>query len=204
MQSDFTIIREKALTASISLLFILFIIMLPRYDDVAKAWFVILILTAFGYLVFNFKEIKSTTGAERAFLGVVIANFLWIAFTYYINGEPGQGSSFLWGHHFYLLFVIPLFFLFRKVTVSDRVIILILFSSILFSLTDIVIALSQNIDHRLQGMNPNAFGPIQLCLSGILLFHFIEKPGQGPRWLALAGFTLGIAPWFSANREVRG
>ncbi|MCP4979202.1 MAG: hypothetical protein GY935_01750 [Gammaproteobacteria bacterium] len=202
MQSEFTNVREKALTASISLLFILFIIMLPRYNDVARAWFVILILAAFGYLVFNFKEIKSTTGAERAFLGAVIANFLWIAFTYYINGEPGRGSTFLWGRHFYLLFVIPLFFLFRKVTVSGRVVILTLFSSILFSLTDIVIDLGQNIDHRLQGMNPNAFGPIQLCLSGILFFYFIEKPGQGLRWLALAGFTLGIATVvFSKSRS---
>ncbi|MCP4875574.1 MAG: O-antigen ligase family protein [Gammaproteobacteria bacterium] len=202
MQSDFTNIREKALTASISLLFILFIIMLPRYNDVAKVWFVILILTAFGYLVFNLREIKSTTGAERAFLGAVIANFLWIAFTYYINGEPGRGSSFLWGRHFYLLFAIPLFFLFRKVTVSDRVIILALFSSILFSLTDIVIDLSQNIDYRLQGMNPNSFGPIQLCLSGILFFYFIKNPGHWLRWLTLVGFLLGIATVvFSKSRN---
>ncbi len=202
MLSKFSIKIDKALTPLVTILFVLFVLMLPRYDDIAKVWFLILILTSCGYLVFNLREFKATSMIERAFFAAIIANFLWIAFTFYFNGEPGRGSSFLWGRHFYLLFAVPLFFLFRKININNRVIILTLFLSVAFSLVDILIDIGQGVDYRLQGMNPNAFGPIQLCLSGILLFYFFSKPGNWLRWLALAGFFIGVATViFSKSRN---
>lgn len=167
--------------------------MLPRYTDTAKVWFVLLILSGFFFLVFNIRQVRDSCPLERLFFLVVILNFLWITFCFYFNGEPGQGSAFLWGRHFYMLFMIPLFFLFRKIEISDRSILLTLFVSVAVSLIDILIDLSQGTNHRIQGMNPNAFGPIQLCLSGILLFYFVEKPGKLLRRIALAGVLIGLA-----------
>ncbi len=193
MNLDVHVVREKALTILVTSFFVLFVVMLPRYTDTAKTWFMLLCLTALGYFVLNFKLVRDTSFLERILFAAIIFNFLWIAFSFYANGEPASGASFVWGRHFYFLFLIPLFFMFRKVEIPDRIIILAFLASVFVSLIDILIDLFQGVDHRLQGMNPNAFGPIQLCLSGILLFYFIEKPGTLLRWLALAGFILGIA-----------
>ncbi|MCP4391925.1 MAG: O-antigen ligase family protein [Gammaproteobacteria bacterium] len=193
MQLDFPITKEKALPLAGTILFVLFVVMLPRYTDTAKTWFVLLILLALVYLLFNFKQLQQTSLVERLFFGAVVVNFLWIAFSYYANGEPGRGASFLWGRHFYFLFVIPLFFLFRKIEISDRIVLISLFISITISLGDILIDIAQGINYQIQGMNQNAFGPIQLCLSGMLLFYFIEKPEKSLRWVSLAGSILGLA-----------
>lgn len=193
MNLDVHVIREKALTVLVTSFFVLFVVMLPRYTDTAKTWFVLLCLTALGYLVLNFKLVRDTSFLERLLFAAIIFNFLWIAFSFYANGEPGRGASFVWGRHFYFLFLIPLFFVFRKVEIPDRIIILAFLASVLVSHIDILIDFFKGVDHRAQGMNPNAFGPIQLCLSGILLFYFIEKPETLLRWLAAAGFILGIA-----------
>lgn len=193
MQLNFAFFQDKALPIFVMSLFVLFVVMLPRYTEISKTWYVLLILTALFYLILNLKELKDTTLLERTFFAVVIVNFLWIAFTFYVNGEPGRGASFVWGRHFYLLFFIPLFFMFRRIEIPDKLVVLALFVSILVSLTDILIDIAQGIDHRLQGTNPNAFGPIQLCMSGILLFYFIKRPESLIRWLALSGFIFGIA-----------
>ena len=193
MNLDVHVIREKALTVLVTSFFVLFVVMLPRYTDTAKTWFVLLCLTALGYLVLNFRLVRDTSFLERMLFAAIIFNFLWIVLSFYVNGEPGRGASFVWGRHFYFLFLIPLFFMFRKVEIPDRIIMLALFASVFVSLIDILIDIFQGIDHRWQGMNMNSFGPIQLCLSGILLFYFIEKRGTLLRWLALAGFILGIA-----------
>ncbi len=202
MQLDLSIIKNKAIPFVGTTLFVLFVVMLPRYTDTAKAWFVLLILLALVYLLFNLRQLRQTSSAERLFFSVVIVNFLWIALCYYANGEPGRGASFLWSRHFYFLFLVPLYFLFRKIEISDRIILLSLFASIALSLGDILLALAQGIDHRRQGMNPNGFGPIQLFLSGILLFYFLEKPEKSLRWLALAGALMGLSTVvFSMSRN---
>lgn len=202
MQLNFAFFHDKALPFFVTSLFGLFVVMLPRYTDNAKTWFVLLILTALGYLLLNLKQLKDTTLPERIFFAAVIVNFLWIAFTYYVNGEPGRGASFVWGRHFYLLFLIPLFFMFRKVEIPDKIIMPILLASVSISLIDILIDIIQGIDHRRQGMNPNAFGPIQLCLSGILFFFFLNKQERFPRWLTMIGFALGLATVvFSKSRN---
>ncbi|NNE62674.1 MAG: O-antigen ligase family protein [Gammaproteobacteria bacterium] len=193
MNLDVHVIRGKALTVLVTSFFVLFVVMLPRYTDIAKTWFMLLCLTALGYLALNSKLLRNTSFLERVLFVAIIFNFLWISFSFYANGEPGSGASFVWGRHFYFLFLIPLFFLFKKVELPDRTIMLALIASIFVSFVDILIDLFQGIDHRLQGMNPNAFGPIQLCLSALLLFYFIEKPGTRLRWLSLAGSILGIA-----------
>lgn len=173
-------------------LFALFVIMLPRYTDTAKIWFALLILGATVYLAFNWRQLRQTSKLERIFFAVLIGNFTWIAFCYYVNGEPGRGSSFLWGRHFYLLFLIPLFFMFRSLKISDKTLVLVIVSSMLVSFVDIGIDLLQGVDHREQGMNPNALGPIQLNFSGILFFYFLKLPQSALRWIALGGAIIGV------------
>ncbi len=145
--------RNQLLNVTVTTLFALFVIMLPRYTDTAKTWFALLILGALIGLAFNFRRLGQTSAGERAFFTVLILNFVWIAFCYYANGEPGRGASFLWGRHFYLLFLIPVFFLFRRFEISDRMLVSILFCSVVVSFTDISVDLLQGVDHRLQGMN---------------------------------------------------
>ena len=175
-----------------TVLFALFVVMLPRYTDTAKTWFALLILAATIFLAFNWRQLRETSRLERLFFAVLIANFAWIAFTFYYNGEPGRGASFVWGRHFYMLFMLPLFFLMRSVSISDKTLVIVVFSSILLSFSDVVIDLIQGIDHREQGMNPNAFGPIQVCLSGIMFFYFLKLPRGTLKWLALAGVIIGL------------
>jgi len=185
--------KTAILRIALTFLFGLYIITLPRYIEIAKYGFVLLILVAFVYLAFNSRQTRQTSGAERAFFAVVILEFLWIAFTYYFNGEPGQGDSFLWSRHFYMLFLIPMFFLFRRLEISDQVIIALLTCSVAISFLDITIDIARGVNSSIKGINRNGLGPIQLCLSGILLFYFVGRPGQPWRWLALAGFCLGVA-----------
>jgi O-antigen ligase len=185
--------RNQLLNFSITALFALFVIMLPRYTDTAKIWFVLLILGALIIFAFNFRRLRQTSVVERSFFAVLILNFAWIAFCYYTNGEPGRGASFLWGRHFYLLFLIPLFYLFRRFEISDKMMVSILFCSAVVSLYDISVDLLQGIDHRLQGMNPNGFGPIQLCITGILFFYFIKLPRSALKWIALVGAAIGMS-----------
>jgi O-antigen ligase len=192
MHPRFFLSREQIPGILVTALFALFVIMLPRYTDMAKTWFALLILGATIYLLFNWRQIWQTSKLERFFFVVLIGNFTWIAFCYYVNGEPGRGSSFLWGRHFYLLFLIPMFFLFREIKVSDRAIVVTLFCSVLLSFLDISLDLMQGIDHRVQGMNPNKFGPIQLSLSGMLFFYAIKLPRSPLNLVAMAGCIIGV------------
>ena len=51
-------------------------------------------------------------------------------------------------------------------------------------------------------MNPNKFGPIQLCLTAMLFFYFIELPDRPLRWIALGRSLLGlITVLFSLSRN---
>lgn len=194
-------IRQKLLPLAGAALFALFIVTLPRYTDTAKIWFVLLILLALFYLVYDFRQLRRTSPAERLLIAAVIANFTWIALCFYANGEPGRGDAFLWGRHFYFLFVIPLFFLFRRIDIPDRVIVYAIVTSALLSFGDILVDLAMNVNHRLQGMNPNAFGPIQLCFSGLLLCFFIHNSDQKLRWLALGGAVIAsVNVIFSMSR----
>jgi len=192
MQVDFANIREKTPTALIALFFMVFIILLPRYTDNAKAWFMLLILSAFFYLLFNIKQVRQTDTIERIFLVAILLNFAWLAFSHYLNGASDRGHAFLWSRHFYFVFVVPLFFLFRKLEIPDKVILLGILCSVVLSFGDIAIDLVRGVNHRAQGMNPNAFGPIQLCLTGILFFFYLRTSDQRLRWLSLLGFVLAF------------
>jgi len=193
MQAGFALSKQQIPGIVVTALFALFVVMLPRYTDTAKTWFALLILGAAIYLVCNWRQLRQTSQLERVFFAVLFINFTWIAFCYYANGEPGRGSSFLWGRHFYMLFLMPLFFMFRSISISDRTIVLVIFCSVLVSFADIGLDLWQGVDHREQGMNPNKFGPVQLCLSGMLFFYFLKMRSGPLRLLAFAGFLLGLS-----------
>ena len=109
MQLEAAKIGEKLPQIAVTVLFSVFIVLLPRYTDTAKIWYVLLILTGFFYLVFNPSQVRRSSTIERIFIGVVILNFLWIAFCYYVNGAPERGQSLLWGRQFYFTFLVFLF-----------------------------------------------------------------------------------------------
>ena len=201
MQLELAMMREKLPHITMTVLFALFIVLLPRYTDTAKLWYLILMLAGFFYLLLNLQEIRHTSTVERVFLGAVLLNFLWIAFCYYINDAPERGESLLWGRHFYFVFLIPLFFLFRKIDMSDRYILLCLAGSVAISLLDILVDLAQGIDHRVQGMNPNSFGPIQQCMFWTLLFYFLREKERWLRMCAALGFTLAIVAILSSGSK---
>ena len=120
MQLENRSIHEKLPSILLASIFAVFVLTLPRFTDMSKAWFVALIMFGFFYFVFNFKQLAQTTHKERLFFAAVILNFLWMAFSFYLNGEPGRGASFLWSRHFYFIFLVALFFLFRKVNISNN------------------------------------------------------------------------------------
>lgn len=185
--------RPQLLQTFVTALFALLILSLPRYTETAKIWYFLLILCALAFTLIRPGELKSTSRTERIFFCALLGNFAWIAFCYYANGEPGRGASFLWGRHFYLLFIIPLYLLFRSSPVADRILLPVLLGSVSISLIDILVDLAQGVDHRLQGMNPNAFGPIQLCLSGMLLLYALHSDERWSKYLAAIGAALGFA-----------
>ncbi len=185
-------VATKVFSAWITVLFVLFAVMLPRYTDTAKTWYVLLILSAFVFLLVSPGQLRQTSRPERLFLLAICLNFAWIVVSFYVNDQPGRGDGFVWGRHFYFVFLVPVFFLFRRIELSDRLLIATLTASVMFSLGDMLIDIAQGINPRIQGMNQNAFGPIQLCLSGILLLYFWYGREPGWRYLSLAGFFAGI------------
>lgn len=192
MQLPVSVSRDRFLHLVTVSLFLVFILLLPRFTDQAKNWFYLLCIVAIVFLALHAKEITRLERPLRLLFLLLLANFIWMLASFYINGQPGRGTSFLWNRHVHLLMLIPLYFLFRRVRVSDSIIVVGLFLSLLVSVGDMALDLARGIDHRLQGMNPNAFGPIQLALGGILFFHFLFKPASWEKWLALIGVMLAL------------
>ena len=54
-------LTRKALTGTVTSLFALFVVMLPRYTDTAKTWYFFLILVALVYLALNIKQVINTS-----------------------------------------------------------------------------------------------------------------------------------------------
>lgn len=191
MNTDRQAMQQRVFLIFSIFLFIGFTITLPRFTDTAKYFFGLLALTGLTYFIFNLSEIKILPTEKKLFFILLLINFAWIAISFYWNYEPGRSDSFLWGRHFFFLFLIPLYFLFKKINIPDHILLFSVFFSVLVSFVDICIDLGQGVDHRFQGMNPNSFGPIQLCLTGFLLFCFFFKSKKWEKYFAAAGFLLG-------------
>jgi O-antigen ligase len=192
MQINSILSKDRAPLVLLTIVFATFIVMLPRYTDSAKTVFALLILTASCYSLMQLKRLGSCDRAERFFFIAVIANFLWMAFSYYFNDQPGRGDSFLWGRHFYFMFLIPMFFMFRKIRIPTQVLVLCLLVSVLVSFADIIIGILRGINYRLPGMNMNKFGPIQLCLCGLLACFLPCMDRTWKKALVIAGITAGL------------
>ena len=186
-------LASRYLVVLVTVLFAVFVVMFPRYTDASKTPFALLCLFALIYLLLNPRQLLSTANLVRAWFAVIILEFTWIAISYYANGAPERGHGFVWDRHFYMLFLIPMFLLFRRVQISDRVLIILLTVSSALALGDIAVDLVRGLDHRAQGMNPNKLGPIQLCISGILLFYALKMPASTLRKLAFTGFLIAFA-----------
>ena len=105
--SGFSISRNQLAGAIVTSMFALYVILLPRFTYSAKVMYVLLILTAFGYLAFNIRQIRQTSRLERAFFVVMVANFSWIVVTFYLSGKPSASDSFIWSRHVYMYYRYP-------------------------------------------------------------------------------------------------
>ena len=170
---------------------VLFLIFLPRYPFISMDFFYLLCLTGLVTLVPNLRDFKQIQFQEKAFLLIIVSNFLWIWFCFYINGEPEGGSGMLRNRQAHILFLIPLYFLFRRYPIRMDIFMLALFTSSVVATGDIMLDLYTGVDHRFQGMNPNAFGPIQLSVAGMLFLSFWFLSGK-LKMLSLLGFSLSI------------
>lgn len=183
--------RHRLLGLFTTAMLVLFLIFLPRYIDISMDFFYLLCLTGFVALVPNLRDFRQIQFQDKAFLLIIVLNFLWIWFCYYINGEPEGGSGMLRNRQAHVLFLIPLYFLFRRYPIRMDILLLALFTSSVVTTGDIMLDLYAGVDHRFKGMNPNAFGPIQLCVAGMLFLSFWFLSGK-LKMLSLLGFSLSI------------
>ena len=193
MQFSTLLTREQAPAVLLALLFGTFILLLPRFTDAAKTPFALLILVASIHALARFRQLGKCDGAERLFLAAVVVNFLWMAFSFYYNGSPGRGDTYLWGRHFYFLFLVPMFFMFRRIPLHSGMLVACIAASLLVSLADIAIDYLRGISYRDGGMNMNKFGPIQLCLVGILACYLPCLDARWKKFLAGSAIIAGLA-----------
>lgn len=187
-----TDLRDKLLYLATATLFGGFVVLLPQYTDLAKDFYYLLALIALAYFGLNLQQLATLDRPLQLLFAVIALNFAWIAFTFYVNGQPGRGASFLWNRHFHLLMLVPLFFLFRRVRLRDDLILFALLASVVVTLGDIAVDLYRGEKFLHKGMNPNAFGPILLAIGAILLFHGLAQPQRWLKFLSLTGCVLAI------------
>jgi O-antigen ligase len=184
--------REEVLRTVTVAALVLFVLFMPRYRDLAKYWFYLYGLIGLFYFSTHIRAWQDTKVSERFLFGVLVLNFAWLLFCFYVNDQPGRGASIIWNRHFHLLLLIPLYFLFKRVDIGHRVVLTALLASVFFSFADILVDIVQGAEYRFKGMNPNKFGPIQLCIGGILFYYFARVRGKAEKILALAGCAIAI------------
>lgn len=180
-------LKQNWLVYLTSCLVAIFIITLPGYTDLAKKAFYLLALLSLGYLVFNFNELKQLDNVIKLFFIVIVGHFLWTVTTFYMNGSPGRGSTFIWGRQVYMVFIVPLYILFRNVNIPQRLV----WSSIAASIVLSLFIGYQDIqlpDGRAQGgMHPILFGSILLCMAMYMIVYAMKCKSN---WLRLTSVAL--------------
>lgn len=168
-------VKDNGLLVLTASLVAMFIITLPGYTDMSKKVFYLLALLSLWSLIINFQQLKLLNTQLKILFVCVFLSFVWAAFTFYYNGSPGRGSNFLWGRQVYLLFLIPLYLLFRQVTIPFKVIWLSVVVSVLLAsyvgYQDIQVANGRA--HG--GMHPILFGSIMLCMAAFMLMTVLLK-----------------------------
>ena len=67
LRHRFNFERAQLITMSTTVLFVLFAVTLPRFTDIAKAWYLLLILGGFIYLLFNLADMRDIGVPEKLF-----------------------------------------------------------------------------------------------------------------------------------------
>lgn len=188
--------------AIVTALFAPFIILLPRYMGTAITLFALLILTSLVYLILHPTQVKRTNSIERFFFISMLANYLWMAFIFYYNGEPDRGANFLWERHFFFLFLIPMFFLFRQIRMPTHIFLICLVASALLSFSDILLDLYQGVNPGDGGINPNNSGPIQLCVTGNLACYLPDLNHPREKVIVVLGILAVLATVLLSQSKV--
>ena len=85
MLSALTTSRTRLLPVVVTTPFALPIVVLPRYTEVARTWFALLILSGCFYLLANLRLLGQTSVRGRTWFTGIIAQFTWLAF----SANPG-------------------------------------------------------------------------------------------------------------------
>jgi len=96
----------------ISLVFLFFISILWN-TSVSKIIYTLLALIAL-YLLATRQLTSSLFTLEKLFLWSIAASFIWVVITYFINGMPEKGGSWILNRQLRLLAIIPIYLLLRS------------------------------------------------------------------------------------------
>ena len=185
-------IRKNSLNYVTGLLLAIVLICLPAYTEIGKKAFYLLAFLSLIFFIKNFRDLKQLDPIIKLFFVVIAVNFIWTLFTFYLNDSPGRGSNFVWNRQFFILFIPPLYLLFRHVKIPFYL----LWSSVVVS-----VLLAAYVGHQdtliegqraRGGMHPILFGSIMLCEAIYLLVVSFTRDELWIKVLSFCGFVLGV------------
>ncbi|MGD8640819.1 MAG: hypothetical protein PVG89_09350, partial [Gammaproteobacteria bacterium] len=186
-----------------------FIVLLPGFTKYGKNAFYLLSIAALVYVAKNVRNLPALTKHEKIFFYLIGAGFIWTLITLYVNGAPEKGENLVWSRQFFLVMIVPLFYLFCHVRISSKTLfaILVLASAVTFAVAvyDVYFSSSRYMGRRAHGgMHPILFASIALCLAGsmsAMLVHGKKKlTSQLVGWVSVT--LLCVAVFLSASRGV--
>jgi O-antigen ligase len=183
------------------------IVALPGFTNVGKTAFSLLSLLAIYYVARNYQKLPKLTKDEKIFFILLGLGFVWTLVTLYVNGSPGNGNNQVWSRQFFLLMLIPLYYLFLSTKLSDYLILLVLILSAIVTcgvaLYDVYFDLALG-GRATGGTNPILFGSLALCLAGCAVaFVIYNKKSPVNRLLGLLSIVfLFVAVVLSGSRGV--
>ena len=177
---------------SIYLFLSLSLIMIGAFTKYGKSSFYVLFFISIVFLVLNFKKIKCSDKDVKYILIALFAWFLWTVFTNLMNGIPELTHRSLWGRQAFIISIIPLFFLFKKYTPSERLIFVVIciasvvmFGMAIYQIHYLGMNRAKGGEHHIQ------FGSIaMLLLAYIVSIGFFGNKENRRRYLMLIPMAL--------------
>jgi len=176
-----------------------FIIALPPLTKLGKNLFNLLSLVSILFVIFNRGSIRNLCKDEKFILSAVVVFLGWSILTYFFNGSPDRGTTFLWHRQFFVVMLIPIFLYLRKnkLPVLFYLIVIILSSIVIFGFSikeiyvDAQLGVSTLEGYRVRGgMHPIQYGSIALILLCFLVtYPFFFKT---EKWLKILLLILSV------------
>ncbi len=171
-------VRNNWLALTTLLLLALFYITLPAFTQLGKNIFYLLSIFSIGYLIFKHKELSKAGKDELLVFMLVLVFLVWTIFTYYLNDKPERGDLFLWNRQVFIVMLLPLYFILKKVQISEKLLLgivivstVVMFGGALYEIyVKAGVSFSQLGGYRVRGgMHPIQYGSIALIFFIVLL-----------------------------------